>query len=256
MDENIANEEVMSKRQLLTDRMKGKYPDKEFADDEELYGSLYDDFTDYDERIKRNEEVDGQLTGLFNDNPQFATAFLGALSGNNPVLELVKAYGDDFRTYLEDPENAEQLAEATKSYSDRMSQEKELEAQYQKNLEKSLAIADELQAQYGEEQIDEAFTAIIEDASRAIMGDITKEMLEMRLKGMNHDADVQEAAQDASVQAKNEKIVAKKKSLKQDLPMIEGKGAAPKRQIPKSVSSLDRMTKRSDNIYKGMKRSD
>ena len=43
------NKEVKSKRDLFSDRMKGKYPDKQFDDDEALFGQINDDYDDYDD---------------------------------------------------------------------------------------------------------------------------------------------------------------------------------------------------------------
>ena len=34
------NKEVKSKRDLFSDRLKGKYPDKQFDDDEALFGQI------------------------------------------------------------------------------------------------------------------------------------------------------------------------------------------------------------------------
>lgn len=45
------NKEVKSKRDLFSDRMKGKYPDKQFDDDEALFGQINDDYDDYDKRL-------------------------------------------------------------------------------------------------------------------------------------------------------------------------------------------------------------
>ena len=45
------NKEVKSKRDLFSDRMKAKYPDKQFDDDEALFGQINDDYDDYDKRL-------------------------------------------------------------------------------------------------------------------------------------------------------------------------------------------------------------
>lgn len=255
MNENIDNQPEKSKRDLLMERMSGKYPDRDFSDDNELYGAALDDYNSYEEELSRSKEVDQKMTSMFNENPQFAGMFLSALESKNPVLTLIENYGDDFRAFLEDPANAEQLAEANQSYVERVGREKELEETYQANLEKSVQVAEDLEksGKYTSEQIDEAFAKIFDDAQRALMGEITPEMLEEKLKGLSYDTDIAEAAEIAEVKGKNAKIEAKKKELKNELPMIEGKGAPAAKPENKTLKSLDKVAKRPD-IWQGMKR--
>lgn len=42
------NEVVKSKRDLAMERIKAKYPDKSFDDDEAFFGQINDDYDDYD----------------------------------------------------------------------------------------------------------------------------------------------------------------------------------------------------------------
>lgn len=256
--ENIENKEVASKRDLLLNRLKAKYPDREFGNDDELYDTILSDYDNYDNRIQKQDEIDKNMADLFENNPQFAGMFLTVLSDKekNPVIAMIEAYGDDFRMYLEDPENAEKLAEANKKYMERVGKEKELEEIYQSNIEKSLQIADQVQKEggYTDEQIDEAFKQIIDDAQKAILGEITQEMLETKLKGLTHDEDVMEAANQAEVKAKNIKIEEKKKNMKEELPMIEGKQASQtKKQENPTIQRLDSLVKKK-NIWEGLKR--
>lgn len=139
---------------------------------------------------------------------------------------------------------------------ERVGKEKELEEIYQSNIEKSLQIADQVQKEggYTDEQIDEAFKQIIDDAQKAILGEITQEMLETKLKGLTHDEDVMEAANQAEVKAKNIKIEEKKKNMKEELPMIEGKQASQtKKQENPTIQRLDSLVKKK-NIWEGLKR--
>ena len=41
--EDPKNEQVKSKRDSFLERLKGKYPDKQFVDEEEIYGAINDD---------------------------------------------------------------------------------------------------------------------------------------------------------------------------------------------------------------------
>lgn len=257
MAKETENKDVKSKRDLLLERMQSRYPDTDFADEEALYGTVMHDYDDLESTVSKHKEIDDRMTSMFETNPQFAGMFLSVLNGDkNPVLQMIETYGDDFRSYLDDPENTEAIAEANANFVERLNAEKELEAKYEQNLEQSLKIAEELEAagEYTSEQIDMAFKAVLDDANRAIMGEINQEMLMTKLKGLNHDNDIQEAVDEATVRTKNQKIEAKKKDLKDELPMMDGKGAPPVvDNRSDGVRALDHLVKKPD-IWKGMKR--
>lgn len=256
MDEEAEKELVKSKRDLLLERMQGKYPDQQFDDDEALSGAVMGDLDDYEGRLSKQDEVDRQLTERFEKDPLFGAHFMDMLEGKNPLVSLLEKYGDDFRAALEDPELAEDLAKANESYVTRLGKEKELSESYEANIAKSLDEADALVASgaYTDEQVDEAFKAILDDASKAMQGEISAEMLEMRLKGANYDQDVEATAQEAEVRGKNANIELKKKDLKNEIPMIEGNRSevAPKKRNP-TLDSLDGMTK-GGNMWDAAKR--
>jgi hypothetical protein len=258
MDEEVLNQDAegaevpenetpaeRSKRELLLERMQGRYPDQAFDDDEALYGQALGDMDEYEGRLGKQDEVDRQLTELFESNPMFGSHFMDMLEGKNPLVSMIEKYGDDLRAALEDPDQAEELAKANESYVQRLGKEKELQESYEANIAKSIEEADALEQSgaYTPEQIDDAFKAILDDAAKAIQGEISAEMLEMRLKGVSYDEDIQGATEEATVKAKNEKIEAKKKDLKAELPMIDGGASKPaKKQSNPTLDSLDRMT--------------
>ena len=258
MDEEVLNQDAegaevpenetpaeRSKRELLLERMQGRYPDQAFDDDEALYGQALGDMDEYEGRLGKQDEVDRQLTELFESNPMFGSHFMDMLEGKNPLVSMIEKYGDDLRAALEDPDQAEELAKANERYVQRLGKEKELQESYEANIAKSIEEADALEQSgaYTPEQIDDAFKAILDDAAKAIQGEISAEMLEMRLKGVSYDEDIQGATEEATVKAKNEKIEAKKKDLKAELPMIDGGASKPaKKQSNPTLDSLDRMT--------------
>ncbi len=256
-DENIEEQEVKSKRDLLYDRMKGKYPDREFEDDEGLYGATLEDMDGYDEQLARQQEVDQQLTDKFENDPQFASYFMGALSGENPITNLIAHYGDQFKDALEDPEIADELAQAHEEHLSKLGKEKELNEQFESNMEATLALVDEIQSEgeFTDDQMNEAFNSIFENANKIIMGELTRDMLETYLKGLKYDDDVAGAAETARVGERNKKIEAKKKDLKSEIPMLDGaqQQAAPTRPKNQTLDSLDAMTNSRD-IWEGAKK--
>ena len=43
------NKEVKTKRDLVSERGRSRYPDRQFDDDEALFGQIGDDYDDYDD---------------------------------------------------------------------------------------------------------------------------------------------------------------------------------------------------------------
>lgn len=255
--EEVENKDVVSRRDAYLEKLRERRPDLNVDDEDALWGAISDDTDDALSRISRQEEIDRSLSERFEKDPHFGGFFIDAVNGKSPVVALIERYGDDIREYLDDPEKAQELAEANQKHLERIAQEKEMESQYNANLEASLAVADELQAEgYTDDQINEAFEAVLNDAQKAILGEITREMLETKLKGLNYDTDIAEAEQVGEVKGKNAKIEDKKRDLSDNLPpMIDGKGGGarqPKRKS-KEVEALDRITNRPD-IWAGAKR--
>lgn len=259
-DEQIDKQPIMSARDRAYERLKGRHSELDFDNEEQLWGAIDSDYGSYEEELSRAEEVDRSMAERFEKDPNFAQFFLDAIAGKSPVVALIERYGEDFRSYLDDPDKAEELATANKEYLGRISKEKELEEQYNSNIETSLQIADELQAEggYTDEQIDQAFTIILDNAQKAILGAVSKEMLEQTLKGINYDTDIAEAEQIGEVKAKNTKYkerVKKASELDELPPMIDGRdsGVQSSKKTNPTISILDKMTQKPD-IWADMKR--
>ena len=53
-----------SKRDLLGERLKKKYPDRDYADDEALFGQINDDYDEYDTELGQYRDRESRLTDL------------------------------------------------------------------------------------------------------------------------------------------------------------------------------------------------
>ncbi|MEB3373021.1 hypothetical protein SFC43_05030 [Bacteroides sp. CR5/BHMF/2] len=56
--------EVKSNRERYTDRLKAKYPDKEFADDEALFAQINDEYDGLDKELSGYKEREKALSDL------------------------------------------------------------------------------------------------------------------------------------------------------------------------------------------------
>ena len=160
--EEAINQVVKSKKDELYDYLKNKNPDFNADDEEGVYSTIKGVIDDSDSYKTKREQTDKNISDRFNQDPRFAQFFLGSIQPDaNPLNELLKVYGEDLRTYLDDPDNAEELGKAQKDYLDKIAKGKELEDQYTTNLEASLTRLDEYQASKGltDEQVDEVIIA-------------------------------------------------------------------------------------------------
>ncbi|MCM1356417.1 MAG: hypothetical protein NC212_08440 [Staphylococcus sp.] len=253
--------QVKSKRDLAVERMKTKHPDRSFDDDESLFGQFYDDYDDYDRQIsessKRIEDLEGRqkaFSDMFTSDPRSARLMMDWKNGGDPAMSLIRIYGDDILDAINDPEKQEVLAEARKEFADKLSKEKEYSDLYDKNLPKSLKELERYASEKGvpDEKIDEAMETLATITKDFMLGKITSATIDLMLKAVNYDADVEAAAQEGEVAGRNAKIEEKlRKSKKGDgTAQISGKnGDAPEAKPKRDLGALDRYDGRGNSIF-------
>ena len=200
--------EVKSNRDRYSERLKAKYPDKDFADDEALFGQINDDYDGYEKELGTYREREKALSDLFASNPRSAAFLTDWRNGEDPIVGLVRKFGDDFKAALEDPEKAEALAEANKEYAERVAKEDEFEEQYQKNLAETLVTIEQIQQEenLSDEDVDNVMEFLINIMKDGLLGKFSAESIRMAIKAINHDLDVQEASHEGEVKGRNAKI--------------------------------------------------
>ena len=183
--------EVKSNRERYTDRLKAKYPDKEFADDEALFAQINDE---YDGLDKEREKA---LSDLFASNPRSAAFLTDWRKGEDPIIGMIRKFGDDFKAALEDPEKQEALAAANKEYAERITKEKEFEEQYQQNINATLSTLEQMQQEEGisDDEIDQAMEFLIGIMKDGLLGKFTRDSIQMAIKAIKHDSDVRREVQ-------------------------------------------------------------
>lgn len=159
--------------------------------------------------------------------------------GEDPIIGMVRKFGDDFKAALEDPEKQEALAAANKEFAERIAQEKEYEGEYQKNLNETLTTLETMQQEEGlsDEDIDSAMDFLVGIVRDGIMGKFTRESVAMALKAIRHDSDVEQADHEGEVRGRNTKIEEKlRKGSKNDgtanLGSKNGGGKGGSREMP------------------------
>lgn len=186
----------------------GPYQDRQFADDEELFGQLNADRDANAAKLKEYQDREEAFSKAFTADHRFAGMFQAAKEGRDPVLWLVTEFGPDIKDRLEDPEFLEQVEQAGKEYAERIAENKRYEEEYSANVEQSLAAIDAFQEEnkLSDEETNSVLDALSAIARDYVSGKITAETLKMVSDALNFSTAVAEAAQEGEVKGRNAKI--------------------------------------------------
>ncbi len=225
-----------SKRDLFGERLKKKYPDRKYADDEALFGQINDDYDDYDRQLGEYQDRESRLVDLFERDPRNAQFLTDMAKGNDPWLAVIERLGiDGITDLMNDPSKQEAYAEANKKYVERLAKGKSLEEEYEKNMkEVTLPMLERIKQErgIGDDMIDAAWDYLHHVADAAIRGTFTEADIDMALKAVNHDADVENARTEGTVAGRNAKIDEKlrKPQTGDGTPNLAGSNNAPTRK--------------------------
>lgn len=235
------NNETKGKRELYIERLKAKYPDREYADDEALFGQVGEDYDAYENELNGYREREGKLTEMFAKDPRSAQFIADMARGEDPWIAVIKRIGPDgIVELINDPNKQAAYEEASKEYAERMLKEKELEAAYETNMAESQKVREELDAIYGVEAVDAALAVLDQICKDAIMGKVTKEAIETAMKIVNRDADIENARSEGEVAGRNAKIEEQMRHKKggDGMPQVGGANAA-QRPMKRQESIFD-----------------
>lgn len=224
--------QVKSRRDQLGERLKKKYPDREYADDEALFGQINDDYDEYDKALSGYKERESKLTDLFTRDPRSAEFITDMAQGKDPWASLINRIGiDGVKEMLDDPARMEEFAKNNKEYVERIAKQKGLVEEWEKNMTATLSMLEQKQQELGltDEQVDAAADWIKDVTNDAVIGIIKPETIDMALKAINHDADVAAASAEGEIRGKNAKAEAKlRKPRRGDgTPTLAGANNAP-----------------------------
>lgn len=242
-----------SRRQSLAERMKGRYPEKDFTDDEALYGQINDDYDDFDRQISEYQGREKALNDMFSSDPRSATFLTEWRNGEDPVVALVRQFGTDIKDAIDDPEKLEDIAKANKEFVERVAKEKELEETYKSNLSASMSALDALQQERGltDEQTDGIVDFLVRIVGDGIQGKFSRESYEMALNAINHDLDVATAAEEGEVRGKNAKVEAtlRKRAKGDGTVALDGSNGSPAPRVRQSLGALDKFDDATSTIW-------
>lgn len=213
------NKEVRSRRDQQVERLRKKYPEKKFEDDEEIYGQISDDYDQYEQELEGYRGREKSLSDMFAADPRSAQFLTDMHNGRDPVVGLVRNFGVEIKDVLDDPKMQDKIAEANKEYVERVARSKKLDEEYDKNMDATLETLRQFQSERGmsDEEIDKVVDLLLGVVRDGVMGKFSRETLDMACKALNHDADVAAAGEEGEVAGRNAKITENlRKSAKGD----------------------------------------
>jgi hypothetical protein len=227
------NERVKSKRDAHLERMRQRYPDKKFEDDEEIFGQISDDYDHYDQELEGLRGREKRLTDMFAADPRSAQYLSDMANGKDPVIGLIQNFGVEIKDVLDDPDKQEEIAQANKEFVERVAKSKALEEEYEQNLDGTLERLRRFQKERGmsDEEVDRVVDFLLTIVRDGVMGKFSDETLDMAVKALNHDHDVAIAGEEGEVAGRNAKIEEKlRKSQRGDgtAPLGGRNGSAPR----------------------------
>lgn len=249
------NQVVKTKRELMTDRLKGRYPDMDLADDEALFGRISDDYDEYDKNISGYQEREKAMSDMFQKDPRSASFLQNWRNGGDPAVELVRNFGTEIKEAIDNPERQEEIAAANKEFVERVAANEKLEEEYNKNIDETLNTIAAIQEEQNlkDEEIDAVMELLMNIYKDGIMGKFTRETIEMAMKALKHDEDVAAAAHEAEVRGKNATVEEKlRKPNKQGdgVTALGGKnGGGGRVAKPRNLGALDNFGDNNKTIW-------
>ena len=230
------NQPKKSRKELFVEKLKAKYPDIDFNDEEAMFGRIDDDFASHEEELGKYKKRESELASLVGKDPRAAQFLSDMASGKDPWLAVLERLGiDGVSDLINNPEKQEEYAEANRKYVERIAKEKSLDEEYHANFDESMKMLEQMQTERGldDATIDAAMDLIMKITFEAIIGKFTPETVEMALKAINYDAEVEAARSEGVVAGKNAKIdegKLRKSNTGDGLPAMGGTNNAPERQ--------------------------
>ena len=205
------NGTMVGNRERQLARLRERYPDKSFEDDESIYGQIGEDYDNYERELEDYRGREKALSDMLATDPRSADILVGIGRGEDPVIGLVRNYGMEIKDVLDDPEMQDKIAEAQKDYVERVSRDKQLEEEYDTNMQATYETLRRYQEARGlsDDEIDRLVDFLLGVIRDGIMGKFSEETLDMASKALNYDGAVAAASEEGRVTGRNEKIVEK-----------------------------------------------
>lgn len=192
--------------------MQKKYADEEWADDAIYDERLTQHLEDSDARLAEYAESDAIISDIIDRNPEFAMVMDAMRRGMPFRVALSRYLGDIVGGAEEGDPDWDELKKASDEFLAEKKKAEDEIATRNSNLDKSNALLTEfVERMFPTEQEQVDFVEYLRSTLSNIgMGDFSESFFDMVYKAYMHDADVEDAKETGAIEARNEKITAKR----------------------------------------------
>lgn len=237
-----ATKKKKSNKEIALERYRSRYPDADPADEEAMYGHMNEDYDRYEADLKKANATSDKLNELLDSDPRSAAFLTAWHDGKNPVLAFIDEYGEDVMSDIQNPANRAKIEASTKAFMAKAAKAKELDAEYDKNIEASRNLYQQMieEGTYSQEQIDKGLDLLEQVFNDFLVGKVTREGIEAMIKSTSYDEAVDEAGAEGEIRGRNAQIQTKRRNaLRGDgLPQGGGGGGKGKPKMQDDDPSL------------------
>ena len=192
--------------------MQKKYADEEWVDDAIYDERLTQHLEDSDARLAEYAESDAIISDIIDRNPEFAMVMDAMRRGMSFRVALSRYLGDIVGGAEEGDPDWDELKKASDEFLAEKKKAEDEIATRNSNLDKSNALLTEfVERMFPTEQEQVDFVEYLRSTLSNIgMGDFSEAFFDMVYKAYMHDADVEDAKETGAIEARNEKITAKR----------------------------------------------
>lgn len=235
-----------TRRDKASAYLKEKYPDKEFAEDDDLMEALLEAASEGDTYRMKAQEVNQKLVDLFEAEPVIYNIIQDALNGAPGHVAIARHIDpEDLEAAKGDPDYAaweENLGSRASKLEQKRNMEKEVEANIAQSMEQAQAFAEE--KGLDEEQTMDFLGKVDDALADVYKGKVTKDFLNNMWKALNYEQGIEEAKTLGEAKGRNEKIVAQKEDKKQVIPDMASTSMQETEKAPERVGYIDRLKKK------------
>jgi len=234
----------------LRERMLARNPELNVDDPEAYSGGISDYLDELDGQIGEYRGREEKLTNMMNSDPRSAHFLSSWANGDDPVMALVRLFGEDIRTILDDPDS-----EASQELARLSAEGQASQAASDENIENTKAVLAKWKKANGvsDDEANEVIDRMQTVLDNAQNGIVDEETFDLFRKGLRHDEDVEVAAQDAEVKGRNAKIDERlrKRNAGDGTAALDGKNGRGSRPAGPDLGALGRIGDNEDIYSRG-----
>ena len=255
--ETTENQGVATYRDQLVERMRSRYPDRNFdspnspdspdglESPDSLEQSIVETLAENDRRLGELDELESKTNALSEllNNSVRASVFLNTLaSTGDPSAAIYRAYGKEAHDAFVQGDASELIASIEADDQRRRSEDEAFEAEKAANLQASFDALDQWGDSKGldEDQKVAVFMRFYNILSDALVGKYSPELFEMGWKADNYDTDVENARREGEVAGRNANIRAQTRRRQASAampPALSGQGV--RQSEPRPAAAAD-----------------